>query len=366
MHNNTACTSIIVAAALLAGCGSMQSSSTGTGALAGSSSWRGGSTASGPLDPQNVAANINGHDLVRLRDVCLALGVHDGGSFSPPGMPADYARGPFSATILRLEFDGHAGRSSAASTFLGAARAEGGGPDAVVRIGDPAGWDWRLLAFTDTPSGWTFVGSIDLPQYRYGRPAPESVVLGPGKAWLAVKSQEGGAGTGFADEATTWYEVRNDRLAEALRIPARGFRSDGRMPFDVTYQGEIIDTYLTAQGLAAVRVRYEAVYTNARRDSMPGLKELFRKRGVATYVQNAATGRFEIDKATSPWAQGELETLVSATSDDLVRYNQQRLLGMARSPIQECRQWVGRLLLECSESEAKTALADELDAAQGG
>lgn len=296
--------------------------------------------------PDAVAAEVSGGSLKDVRDVWYRLGMTRAGeaptAFRTTGRPAGYDAGPFSAQVFRVDLGGDA-------------RGVGGGTDTVVRIGDGAAWDWQFLAFLDSPEGWRYAGSIDLPDNRLGAPTPEVRTLGPGRSWLVVKSYRQ-ASPAITQQDSVWYQARNGRIVEVLRAPAEGRRAAGAAPFDVAYRGEIIDTALTTDNEVAVTVSVEAVYTNARKDAFPNVGELFRRTGVIRYVQSNSTGRFSMDPKSSAWSQPELDALLTADADVFVRMNPVQIAQLARSGDDARRRWLARLAQDCSSPETRSEL----------
>jgi hypothetical protein len=307
--------------------------------------------------PEGAAARINGGDLAAVHDVWYQLGmkveaiVHkEDDVFTTAGRPEQYAAGPFSAQVFRMiNLDGQ------------------GDLDAIVRIADPGNWDWQLLVFVSAPrepGGWKCVGKVDLPGHRYGSPEFDTVSLGPSQAWLVVTSQRDGApGEAISCTMKTWYEVRYDRLMQVLRLPASGHRSGPTLPFEVAYRAEVTDVFLTPDNLPGITARVEAIYTNARTTSIPTVTELFTRQGEVRYVQSKASGLFLIDPGSTAWTQAEIDGLPSDNAEGFLQHNFSHVFEMARSGDPARREWVGRLLLQCTESAEKRDLTAVLDGA---
>jgi hypothetical protein len=300
--------------------------------------------------PETVAADISGGNLDTVRRAWYRLGATGPGRqpevFKTKGRPAGYAQGPFTADVFRLELDA-------------APNGVRGADDAIVRISDPAAWDWQFLAFLDTPGGWRYAGYIDLPDNRVGVPTPRTRTLGPGQSWVNIDvcKQATGATT---EKETAWYQLRNGRLVEVLRTPVEGRRIGLTAPFDVAYRAEVLDVFLTPDNRPAVTMTVEAVYTNARRDAFPGLNELFRRSGVARFVQTGADGRFVLD-AGSEWSKEELAGLLTESGEQFVHNNRVHLVEMARSGNPVKAQWVARLRHDCASDEVRHELTALMD-----
>ncbi len=293
--------------------------------------------------PETVAAEINGSNLENVKSVWYRLGASRPGlqpcAFKTTGRPAGYAQGPFSAEVFRVDLDGKPTGVS-------------GGMDAVVRVGDSAAWDWQMLAFLDSPSGWRYAGNIDLPDNRVGAPIPQTRTLGPGQSWLVVDSNKQ-ASTAIVERESVWFQVRDGRLTEVLRMPVEGHRIGLAAPFDVAYRAEVLDVFLTPENRPAVTLNVEAVYSNARRDAFPGLAELFRRTGVARFVQTGDNGKFVLDTAGSDWSRDELAGLLTESADQFVHNNRVQLVEMAQSSDPAKKQWVSRLRQDCMSPEVR-------------
>lgn len=305
--------------------------------------------------PETVAAEINGGDVETVRRAWYRLGATGPGRqpevFKIKGRPAGYAQGPFTADVFRLDLDA-------------APNGVRGADDAIVRISDPAAWDWQFLAFLDSPDGWRYAGYIDLPDNRVGAPTPRSRALGPGQSWLTIDVCKQASGT-ISEKETAWYQLRNGKLVEVLRTPVEGRRIGLTAPFDAAYRAEVLDVFLTQDNRPAITINIEAVYTNARRDAYPGLNELFRRTGVARFVQNRTDGRFVLDPS-SEWSKEELAGLLTESADQFVHNNRVQLVEMARCGDPVKAQWVARLRHDCASDEVRhelTALMD-VDAEQ--
>lgn len=302
--------------------------------------------------PDTIAAQVAGHDMPSVRDAWRSLGIYDSDSFHAAGMSEDYKSGPFSARVFHLEIDG---RNDSAN-----------GTDAVVRIGDPAEWDWQYLVFANRPSGWKFLGKIDLPNNRLEDPKPESIVMGPDRAWLIVHSLRSGRGRDAHPTApgsqtqyeTRWFQAKGDTLVEVLRLPGHGRRADAGLPFSVTYRAEVVDTFFTPQNQPAVTYRVEAAYSH---DGEPGSGPgtLFQREGVVRFVQSA-TGRFVMDSSHSAWTEGQLAGLATDGPDDFLKHNARQVAELARSQDPAKRLWVGRLLAQCGDSAQKDQIVSEM------
>jgi hypothetical protein len=299
------------------------------------------------LSPDSVAQRLNGSDLDTVRTVWQRLGETQAGrrpdTFKTAGRPAGYDRGPFTAEVFRLDLDG-------------SPDGVGGGSDALVRVGDPAAWDWQFLAFLGAPGGWRYAGRVDLPENRVGAPIPETRTLGPGLTWLLVTANDQ-TGKSLAERSTRWYQVRSGRLTEVLRIPGEGHRVSLDAPFDVAYKAAVLDLYLTTDNEASVSVNLEVVYTNSRRDSFPGLAELFRRSGTLRYVQDRASGKFVLDGAGSDWSETELAGLLTGSADQFVHNNRVQLHELAHSGDEARRRWVARLVQDCASEDVKRELS---------
>lgn len=304
-----------------------------------------------PLTPESVAREINGSDLEGVRRVWYKIGAERPGVpgrrpdvFKVAGRPGAYGAGPFSAQVFRVDLDGSTDGITGAE----------GGSDAVVRIGDGAGWDWQFLAFMDSPDGWRYAGSVELPENRVGAPVPEVRTLGPGLSWLVVRTYRQ-ATRPLTEQEMVWHQVRDGRLVEVLRAPVEGHRMGSTTPFDVVYRAEVLDVFLTPENRPAVTVNVEAVYSNARREAFPGLTELFRRTGVVRYVQDRATGRFTLD-AGSEWSAEELAGLLTESADQFVHNNRVQLVELSQSGDGAKRQWVSRLRRDCASDEVRREL----------
>jgi hypothetical protein len=293
--------------------------------------------------PEAAAAEIIGADLDRVKSVWREVGASWPGPkptvFKTTGRPGDYANGPFTADVFRLDLDG-------------SVDGVGSGSDAVVRVGDPASWDWQLLAFLATPDGWRFAGSVDLPEQRVGAPVPRSRTLGPGRTWLIVDANKQ-MDRSITEREAVWYQVRDGRVAEVLRTPLEGHRVGLTAPFDVAYRAEVLNVFLTPDNHPAVTVNVEAVYSNARRDAFPGLSELFRRSGVVRFVQMGEAGRFVMETADSDWTKEELAGLLTESADQFVQNNRVQLVELANSQDVSKRQWVSRLRQDCATPEIR-------------
>lgn len=313
------------------------------------------STNSASMSPDAVAQTLNGANLETVRTVWQRLGETRAGrrpdTFKTAGRPAGYDAGPFTAEVFRVDLDG-------------SPEGVGGGTDAIVRVGDPAAWDWQFLAFLGQPGGWRYAGRVDLPDNRVGAPVPQTRTLGPGLTWLLVTSNDQ-AGKSLAERSTRWYQVRSGRLQEVLRIPSEGHRVSLEAPFDVAYKAELLDLYLTTDNEASVSVNMEVVYTNSRRDSFPGLEELFRRNGTLRYVQDRATGRFILDAAGSDWSETELAGLLTGSADQFVHNNRVQLHELAHSGDEVKRRWVSRLVQDCASQDVKRELTAIVTAESG-
>lgn len=317
-----------------------------------------GNSAHQAISPQTIAAEANGADLEGVRKVWYKLGAERPGvagrrpaAFKVAGRPAGYADGPFTADVFRVDLDGSVEGVS-------------GGSDAIVRIGDPASWDWQFLAFVDTSAGsgggagnggWRYVGAIDLPDNRVGAPVPETRTLGPGQSWLVVKTYKQAAKS-LNERETSWHQVRSGRMVEVLRTPLEGRRIGTAASFDAAYQCEVLDVFLTPDNVPAITLRVDAVYSNSRRDAFPGLGELFRRSGVARYVQDRATGKFTLDPTGSEWAAEELAGLLTESADQFVHNNRVQLVELAQSGNDAKRKWVARLRQDCASPEVQKEL----------
>jgi hypothetical protein len=299
---------------------------------------------SGPATPDTIATDVSGHDMPAVRDAWRSLGLYNSECFRAAGTSDNYRSGPFSARVFHLEVDG---------------RNDGGnGTDAVVRIGDPAEWDWQYLVFASRSSGWKFLGNIDLPNNRLEDPKPESVVIGPGRAWLVVHSLRPSNNGLSAEYDTRWFQVMGDRLVEVLKMPGHGRRYDSSLPFSVTYRAEVIDTFLTPENQAAVTYRVEATYFGSGTPAW-GREPLFRREGIARYVQ-AANSRFILDSSQSTWTEGQLTGLAKDGTDEFLHHNARQVSELARSEDADKRLWVGALLSQCQDSPEKEQISSEM------
>lgn len=298
------------------------------------------------VTPDSVAAELKGADLEGVRNVWDKLGETRGGqrpaTFAVAGRPAGYAAGPFSAEVIRMDLDGSADGVRATS-------------DAIVRVGDPAAWDWQLLAFLDAPDGWKYAGRVDLPNQRVGAPVPETRTLGPGRTWMLVQTNKQST-KAVVEREMAWHQVRAGRLVEVLRTPVEGHRVGLTAPFDVAYRAELLDVFLTPDNEPAVTMNLEVSYSNARRDAFPGLGELFRRSGVVRYVQDPVSGRFVLDAAGSDWANAELAALLTESADQFVHHNRVQLVDLAHSPDDAKKRWVARLVQDCASEDVRREL----------
>ncbi len=248
-------------------------------------------------------------------------------AFKTLGRPANYAQGPFTAEVFRMDLDGSATGVES-------------GMDAIVRVADPAAWDWLLLAFLDSqPAGGSRARSIcrntAWARRRRGRaPSARAVVAHRGYLQAIVEGRD--------ERETAWYQVRDGRLVEVLRTPAEGHRMGLTASFDVAYRAEVLDLFLTPENHVAVTVNIEAVYSNARREAFPKLAELFRRTGVAKFVQRTEGGAFTLD-TRSDWSKEELAGLLTESADQFVHNNRVQLVELAHSSDPAKKQWVSRL-----------------------
>lgn len=214
-------------------------------------------------------------------------------------------------------------------------------------------WDYQYLVFIkNIDSKWEFLGNIDLAIQKYEEPT-NIIVQNDHGTWLVIKALTQ-SGSGIVSYSQKWYwlgEQKTDGIVESLSYPVEGHLIGWNPLFDRRYFSERFYS-----GTDELKITFYALYTNARKDDIKDLNELFFIQKDAVYVWNSKTRHFVINQANSQITQDQIEGLYTDGNDGFLIHNFAELQKFADIKYPANQKWLQIFLNECKNSPQKAGL----------
>jgi len=231
--------------------------------------------------------------------------------------------------------------------------------NAVLRAGQPFGWEWRYLFFRELNGRWEFAGHIDFDVQKYAPPDHRITWLGSQGPWLAIRHLVL-TGTDLSAYFESWYHWQGGPVKEVLVYPVEGHVFVWVPCFNREVKTKVA-TGTNRQGTATVTVQFTVDYTANDQDL-----DLFTAVQSASFIWDPAERCFCLDPQNSQIGEEAIEGIFGDGPDGLLEHQYFNLLRLAsrRSPAH--RRWLGQFLGLCEDTPKKAALSEFLKKTEPG
>ncbi len=217
------------------------------------------------------------------------------------------------------------------------------GDDSIVRVCTHFDQTCRFLLLHSGPAGWVLFDYLDSPYEKYEVPQI-SVEGSQGQRWV-TKTTFAGGGTGVYLLDSEWFEIHCNGLKPFLTLPLRGDDVNAK---PARYFSTRFKTYSTSGSRQSLEFAFVV-----RFEDYPDSRELWQEERRVVFSRANDRAEFAFDPAASDITSSFVEKIFAIDSmneDDFVEFAYDRLITIAKSPVDARRTWLRQFLQEASLS----------------